>query len=55
MENPPETTWKCSKCGYTFTALKPDEECPSCHEKCEVIDLTCSTPDCGGPGQDNRL
>jgi len=55
MENPPETTWKCSKCGYTFTALKPDEECASCHEKCEFIDITCYTPDCGGPGQDNRL
>lgn len=48
-----QTTWKCSKCGYTFTAVKPEETCPECKEKCEFIDVSCYTPDCGGPGSGN--
>ncbi|BEQ15036.1 hypothetical protein FAK_21020 [Desulfoferula mesophila] len=62
MQNPesemtviPQVTWKCTKCGYTYTAEKPAEECPSCHEKCEFIDVSCYTPDCAGPGTDDRL
>lgn len=55
MTQAPETTWKCSNCGYTFQALKPPEECPSCKEKCEFLDATCYTPDCAGPGQDPRI
>ena len=32
----PQITWKCTNCGYTYTAEKPAEECPSCHEKMRV-------------------
>jgi len=42
--------WKCSNCGYTLEAAQPPEACPSCKEKCNFIDATCYTPECGGPG-----
>jgi rubrerythrin len=44
------TYWRCSKCNYTFSAARPPEECPSCHEKCPFLNITCYTPECGGPG-----
>jgi rubredoxin len=40
--------WKCSNCGYTSQAATPPETCPSCKEKCNFIDATCYTPECGG-------
>jgi len=40
--------WKCSNCGYTLQAAPPPETCPSCKEKCNFIDATCYTPECGG-------
>ena len=50
------TYWKCSKCGYLITVAAPPETCPSCHEKCEFLNVTCYTPECGGPGKiDPRL
>jgi len=50
------TQWKCSQCGYTFGAEKPPEQCPSCKEKCAFMDVSCYTPECGGPGNiDPRL
>ncbi|MCF8042597.1 MAG: hypothetical protein K9K65_09930 [Desulfarculaceae bacterium] len=55
MSQIPQVTWKCTKCGYTYTDVKPAEECPSCHEKCEFIDVSCYTPDCADPGTDDRL
>ena len=42
--------WKCTNCGYTLTENMPPNECPSCHEKCDFVDVTCYIPDCGGPG-----
>jgi len=42
--------WKCSNCGYTLEADAPPVECPSCKEKCEFVDNTCYTPDCGFEG-----
>ncbi len=50
-----KNTWKCTKCGYTYESQAPAEECPSCHEKCEFVNVTCYTPDCQGPGSDPRL
>ena len=51
-----QTFWKCHNCGYILTASMPPEECPDCHEKCEFLNVTCYTPDCGGPGKiDPRL
>ena len=41
--------WKCSNCSYTLDAEAPPEKCPSCQEKCAFIDVSCYTPDCGGP------
>jgi len=50
------TYWKCTKCGYTLTASTPPETCPSCNLKCEFTNVTCYTPECGGPGNiDPRL
>jgi rubredoxin len=50
-----QPTWKCSKCGYTFQAAAPPEQCPSCKEKCEFLDATCYTPDCSSSGSDPRI
>jgi len=50
------TFWKCSKCGFLVTASNPPDTCPQCKEKCEFNNVTCYTPDCGGPGHaDPRL
>ena len=40
---------KCDKCGFTITAAKPPDICPECGEKSNFINVTCYTPDCGGP------
>ena len=42
--------WKCGNCGYTLEAPTPPDTCPSCHEQCEFLNVSCYTPDCGGPG-----
>ena len=50
------TFWKCQKCGYTVTVATPPDVCPDCYEKCDFRNITCYTPDCGGPGNiDPRL
>lgn len=43
--------WKCDKCGHTLKTTTPPETCPSCKEKCLFKDVSCYTPDCGGPGR----
>ena len=48
-------SWKCSNCGYTFEADAPPNECPSCKQKCEFVDVSCYTPDCVIQGIDDRL
>lgn len=48
--------WKCTLCGYVLRKEEPPEICPSCGKKCAFIDVTCYTPDCGGPeNPDPRL
>lgn len=48
--------WKCSKCGFLHTAAMPPNLCPSYKEKCEFHNVTCYTPECGGPDNiDPRL
>ena len=47
--------WKCTNCGYTLQAETPPDECSSCREKCEFVDITCYTPECGFKGVDPRL
>lgn len=42
--------WKCGKCGRTVQASAPPKICPGCNENCDFKDVTCYTPDCGGPG-----
>ena len=50
------TYWKCAKCGFLITAAIPPEICSQCNEKCDFLNVTCYTPDCGGPGHiDPRL
>ncbi len=49
------TSWKCSNCGYNLDADVPPNECPSCKEKCEFVDVSCYTPDCEGQKNDDRL
>lgn len=50
-----EMTWKCSNCGYTLSRQVPPQQCPSCKEKCEFLDVTCYTPECTPGGQDPRI
>jgi rubredoxin len=47
--------WQCSKCHYVLQAEQPPEVCPSCHEHCQFVDVTCYIPECGFTGTDNRL
>jgi len=50
------TYWKCSRCGFLITAAMPPDKCPECKEKCDFLNVTCYTPECGGPGKiDPRL
>ncbi|GAB4343264.1 MAG: hypothetical protein Kow0089_18940 [Desulfobulbaceae bacterium] len=50
------TYWKCGECGYLLTAATPPNTCPGCNKTCEFKNVTCYTPDCGGPGNiDPRL
>jgi len=44
------TFWKCGNCGFLVTASIPPNVCPQCNMKCEFLNVTCYTPDCGGPG-----
>jgi rubredoxin len=46
-------TWKCSSCGYTMAQDVPPSKCPSCGVECEFLNVSCYTPDCGGPGSGN--
>lgn len=46
--------WKCTLCSYLFRApAPPPERCPNCEETCTFLDVTCYTPDCGGPESGN--
>ncbi len=45
-----KVSWKCSNCGHTLDAAAPPDPCPSCGAQCEFINVSCYTPDCGGPG-----
>jgi desulfoferrodoxin-like iron-binding protein len=47
--------WQCSKCHYVLQAAQPPETCPSCHEHCQFVDVTCYIPECGFSGIDSRL
>ena len=49
------TEWKCSKCGFRLTADAPPDECPSCKQNCEFVNVTCYIPECQEAGADNRL
>lgn len=42
--------WKCGECGNTIQTANPPEICPSCNQKCVFKNVTCYTPECGGPG-----
>jgi rubredoxin len=48
--------WKCSLCGYTLQGAVPPERCPDCKQVCAFTDVSCYTPECGGPGKiDQKL
>ena len=47
------TVWKCSNCGNTVDQPMPPEKCPACGEKCDFVDATCYTPECGGADTGN--
>jgi hypothetical protein len=36
-------------------ADSPPDSCPSCHEKCLFVEVTCYIPECGFSGPDERL
>jgi rubrerythrin len=43
------TYWRCANCGYTFSAKMAPDACSKCGEACSFKDVTCYTPECGGP------
>ena len=47
------TVWKCNGCGNTLHTETPPDVCPSCKHKCEFLNVSCYTPDCGGPDSGN--
>ena len=50
------TYWKCGNCGRIEASEREPEKCPGCNEVCDFKNVTCYTPDCGGPGNiDPRL
>jgi rubredoxin len=53
MTGQPILWWKCTECGYLFQAAQAPERCPNCRETCTFLDVTCYTPDCGGPESGN--
>ena len=43
-------------CGFLVTAGSPPSVCPQCNDSCGFKNVTCYTPECGGPGNiDPRL
>jgi HEAT repeat protein/rubredoxin len=50
-----ENEWKCSNCGYTLKTEAPPDQCPSCNQKCEFLNITCYIPECDATGSDQRL
>jgi HEAT repeat protein/rubredoxin len=50
-----ENEWKCSNCGYTLKTEAPPDQCPSCKQKCEFLNITCYIPECEATGSDQRL
>lgn len=51
----PQPFWKCSNCKYVMQAAVPPEQCPSCQQICQFVDVTCYIPECGMTGSDPRL
>lgn len=51
----PQPFWKCSNCKYVLQAATPPEQCPSCQQMCQFVDVTCYIPECGLTGTDPRL
>ena len=50
------TYWRCAECGFTISAATPPEVCPECKTRSGFLNVTCYTPECGGPGHiDTRL
>jgi rubredoxin len=50
-----ENEWKCSNCGYSLKTDAPPDQCPSCKQKCEFLNVTCYIPECESTGSDQRL
>jgi rubredoxin len=50
-----DNEWKCSNCGYTLKVEAPPNQCPSCNQKCEFLNITCYIPECESTGSDQRL
>ncbi len=50
-----ENEWKCSNCGYSLKTETPPDQCPSCNQKCEFVNVTCYIPECESEGIDQRL
>ncbi|MFC1951309.1 rubredoxin-like domain-containing protein [Chloroflexota bacterium] len=48
--------WMCSECNYIYETDSPHESCPGCGVRCEVFNISCYIPECGGQGHlDERL
>uniref|UniRef100_A0A7C3EYW1 Desulfoferrodoxin FeS4 iron-binding domain-containing protein n=1 Tax=candidate division WOR-3 bacterium TaxID=2052148 RepID=A0A7C3EYW1_UNCW3 len=47
--------WSCTNCHYVLQAMQPPDVCPSCHQACQFVDVSCYIPECGFTGVDSRL
>ena len=48
--------WKCNGCGYRINLdieKKAPNPCPACQQDCTFTNVTCYSPDCGGPESGN--
>jgi rubredoxin len=45
--------WSCNNCGYIFAAEQVPDIYPFRKQTCTFVNVTCYTPDCGGPESGN--
>jgi rubredoxin len=48
--------WKCNGCGYLIqqdVGKEHPKPCPACKKECTFTNVTCYTPECGGPQSSN--
>ena len=50
LMNSGDPFWKCGGCGRTVQTANPPDKCPGCGEVFDFKNVTCYSPQFGGPG-----